>query len=121
MSDRIRIEGMRFHGFHGVYAEERERGQTFVVDLDLLVDLHDAGESDALDDTVDYGAVSLLVRGIVEGEPVKLLETLATRIARAVLEATPALRVQVRVAKPDAPMPVPFSTVAVELERGREW
>ena len=50
---------------HGVLPEEQERAQPFGVELELLVDLAPAGASDALADTVDYGAVIEAVSRIV--------------------------------------------------------
>ena len=99
--DRILLEGMVFHGRHGTLPAERELGQAFVVDVELRLDLRPAGLSDELARTVDYGQVHRRVREIVEGEPVNLTETVAERIAAAVLEDHPAVEaVRVRVAKP---------------------
>ena len=99
--DRILLEGMVFHGRHGTLAAERELGQPFVVDVELRLDLRPAGNSDDLAQTVDYGQVHRRAREIAEGEPVNLTETLAERIAAAVLEDHPSVNaVRVRVAKP---------------------
>jgi dihydroneopterin aldolase len=99
--DRILLEGMVFHGRHGTLPAERELGQPFVVDVELRLDLRPAGLSDDLARTVDYGEVHRRAREIVEGEPVNLTETLAERIATAVLEDHPSVNaVRVRVAKP---------------------
>ena len=99
--DRILLEGMVFNGRHGTLAAERELGQPFVVDVELRLDLRPAGNSDELAQTVDYGEVHRRARGIVEGEPVNLTETVAERIARAILEEHPAVEaVRVKVSKP---------------------
>jgi len=99
--DRILLEGMTFHGRHGTLPAERELGQPFVVDVELRLDLRPAGSSDDLTKTVDYSEVHRLTRGIVEGDPVSLVETLAERISAAVLENYPIVEaVRVRVAKP---------------------
>jgi 7,8-dihydroneopterin aldolase/epimerase/oxygenase len=99
--DRILLEGMVFHGRHGTLAAERELGQPFVVDVELRLDLRPAGNSDDLAQTVDYGEVHRRTRVIVEGEPVNLTETVAERIARAILEEHPAVEaVRVKVSKP---------------------
>ncbi len=99
--DRILLEGMTFHGRHGTLPAERELGQPFVVDVELRLDLRPAGTSDDLTKTVDYGEVHRLARGIVEGEAVGLVETLAERISAAVLENYPIVEaVRIRVAKP---------------------
>jgi 7,8-dihydroneopterin aldolase/epimerase/oxygenase len=99
--DLILLEGMTFHGRHGTLPAERELGQPFVVNVELRLDLRPAGTSDDLTRTVDYGQVHRLARGIVEGEPVGLTETLAERIAAAALENFPIVEaVRVKVAKP---------------------
>jgi dihydroneopterin aldolase len=86
--DRIELRGLRALGIHGVLPEERERPQPFEVDIDLEVDLRQAGRSDNLADTVDYGAVAGAVAAVVGGPHLDLLEALAERIASAVLQAT---------------------------------
>lgn len=99
--DLVRLEGMVFHGRHGVLPAERELGQPFVVDIDLRLDLREAGLSDDLTKTVDYGEVHRLAKQVVEGEPVNLTETVAERIASAVLEEHPLVEnVRVKVKKP---------------------
>ena len=87
MADTIQLRGLRVVGRHGVLPEEKERAQPFEVDLDLEVDLSRAGATDALGDTVDYGAVVDAVAAVVAGEHSDLLEHLAERIARAALAA----------------------------------
>jgi len=104
-SDEILLEGMRFYAYHGVNPEERTLGQRFTVDVVLAVDLHRAGQSDDLADTVSYSAVYKLVRGIVEGEPRELIEAAAEAIASEILAAFPPIaRVTVTVRKPEVPM-----------------
>jgi 7,8-dihydroneopterin aldolase/epimerase/oxygenase len=99
--DRILLEGMVFHGRHGTLPAERELGQPFVVDVELRLNLRPAGLSDDLAQTVDYGEVHRRAREIVEGSPVNLTETVAERIAAAILEDHPAVEaVGVKVAKP---------------------
>ena len=87
MADTIQLRGLRVVGRHGLLPEEKERAQPFEVDLDLEVDLSRAGATDALGDTVDYGAVVDAVAAVVAGEHSDLLEHLAERIARAALAA----------------------------------
>ena len=66
---------------HGVLPEEQARAQPFEVDLELDVDLEPAGESDELDDTVDYAAVCERCSRWSTTERYQLLERLAARIA----------------------------------------
>jgi len=78
---KIVIAGLRELGVHGVLPEEQARPQPFEIDVELEVDLTAAGESDELDDTVDYSAVSEAASRVVKSERYHLLERLATRIA----------------------------------------
>lgn len=120
MNDRIELYGLRAKGFHGVFESERQDGQEFVVDLVLHVDTSAAGASDELADTVHYGVVARQVHDLVTGEPVDLIETLASRIASAVLSHDRVHAVDVAVHKPHAPIDVPFDDVVLRIHRRRE-
>ena len=115
--DRISLVGLEGHGRHGVLASERESGQVFRVDVVLGLDTRPAAASDALADTVDYGAVARGVVGVVEGEPVDLVETLAQRIADVCLADGRVRWTAVTVHKPAAPIEATFSDVALTIHR----
>ena len=115
--DGITLTGLTVFGHHGVYEHERENGQDFVVDLRLHLPLRAAAASDDVADTVHYGELAERVAAIVAGEPVNLLETLAVRIADAVLEDKRVRIVEVTVHKPQAPIPLNFGDVAVTVQR----
>mgnify|MGYP003380093573 CR=1 FL=1 len=57
-TDQIELAGLRVMASVGVLPEERSRRQPLELDLVLTADLAPAGASDALADTVDYGAVA---------------------------------------------------------------
>ena len=118
-SDRITLRGLRGTGRHGVLPEERADGQLFVVDLRLRVDLAAAARSDDVADTVHYGDLAHRVVAVVEGEPVDLIETLATRIAHVCLTHPLVQEAEVTVHKPQAPVGVAFDDVAVTVVRSR--
>jgi len=115
--DRIRVRGIRALGVHGVLPEEQERPQPFEVDVELLVDVRDAGASDALDDTVDYGAVCEAVNRIVTSEHYQLLERLATRIAEVCMIDPRVQGVVVEVRKMQPPVRAAVDHVGVRIER----
>ena len=116
--DRIVLTGVRAWGRHGVLAEERRAGQEFVVDVCLDVgSLADAASTDDLSRTVSYADVAIAIVEIVEGDPVDLIETLATRIADRCLAFGPVRSVTVTVHKPHAPIPATFADVAVRITR----
>lgn len=119
MADRISLTGITGFGRHGVLEHERAHGQTFVVDLDLELDLRPAGVADDLSTTVDYGQLARRVHEAVVGDPVDLIETLAERIAGLCLGEGSVERVTVTVHKPHAPVPVTLTDVAVTIERRR--
>jgi len=120
--DRILLEGMVFHGRHGTLPAERELGQPFVVDVEVRLDLRAAGLADDLTSTVDYSEVHRRAKEIVEGPPVSLTETVAERIAAAVLEEHPPVEaVRVKVRKPNVRLgDTVLAGSAVEITRRRD-
>jgi dihydroneopterin aldolase len=122
MTDRIELRGMRFEARHGALPAEALESQPFDVDVVLELALAEAGTSDDLARTIDYGDVFRRARAIVEHGPhVSLIETLAERIASDLLAAHPAATaVTVRVRKPRAPLPGVFAWAGVEIRRERD-
>ena len=119
--DKIVLEGIVLYGYHGVSAAEKELGQRFVVDVELAVDLARAGGSDDLALTVNYSTVYKLVQRVVQGPSCDLIETVAERIASAILSAHDKVKqVRVKVAKPDVPIDGSvLRAAAVEITRRR--
>lgn len=117
--DRITLLGIGAVGYHGVLDQEKRSGQPFFVDLVMYLDLAAAGGSDDVARTAHYGEVAEQVRDIVIGPSVNLLETLAERIARHLLDRFPLDAVEVTVHKPKAPIEVTFSDVSVTIYRER--
>jgi dihydroneopterin aldolase len=119
--DKIFVNKMEFYGYHGVFPEENKLGQRFIVDLTVLLDLQKAGQTDQLEYSVNYAELYRICKEIVEGEPVQLIETLAERIAAAIIKEFQAVsEVIVKVIKPDPPIPGHFQSVAIEITRRRE-
>ncbi|WP_433530201.1 dihydroneopterin aldolase [Micromonospora sp. CA-263727] len=119
MTDRIELTGLRAHGRHGVYDFERARGQEFVVDAVLELDLAPAARSDDVRDTVHYGELAERLVAVVTGEPVNLIETLADRLIEVCLADSRVAGATVTVHKPEAPVPHAFTDVAVTMRRRR--
>lgn len=117
MADRISLRGIRARGYHGVLPFEQELGQTFVVDVNMAVDVEPAAAADDLALTVDYGAVATEVAAIVTGPPFQLIETLAVRIAQRVKQFSGVQQVTVSVHKPYAPVTEVFDDVVVQVTR----
>ncbi|WEK62025.1 MAG: dihydroneopterin aldolase [Candidatus Microbacterium colombiense] len=118
--DEIALTGLTVFGRHGVYDHERENGQEFTIDLRLSLSLEQAAASDDVVDTVHYGELAEKVAAVVAGEPVNLIETLASRIADVALDDERVQFVTVTVHKPHAPIPLSFADVEVRVQRGRK-
>lgn len=119
VTDRIELRGLTVRGNHGVFDHERRDGQDFVVDITVWLDLAAAAASDDLADTVDYGALAQRAADVVAGPPRNLIETVAAEIADGVMADDRLHAVEVVVHKPDAPIPLSFSDVAVVARRSR--
>ncbi|WP_085522355.1 dihydroneopterin aldolase [Tuberibacillus sp. Marseille-P3662] len=119
--DKIFVNQMAFYGYHGVFSEEKDLGQKFIVDVVLEADFSRAGATDNLNDTVNYAEVYQLTKEMVEGEPFNLIEALADRIASQILSRFHMVQTcHVKVIKPDPPIPGYYESVAVEVCRGRD-
>ena len=114
---RIELKGLELHGFHGALEWERERGQRFL--FDVLLEVGEAGASDRLEDAVDYRDVAACVREVSDGRAFRLLEALATALADELLARFPAVRVEVRVLKPEVQLDPPVEHAAVSAVRER--
>ena len=101
---RIELRGLTFFAYHGVLPEERQEGNTFVVDLTLEADITRAICTDELSDTINYAEAYEVARREMS-VPSLLLEHVCGRIASALLDAFSALqRVRVCVTKKNPPI-----------------
>ena len=120
MSDRIEIDGVFGFGYHGLFDDERENGQGFLVDLTLNLDLAKVSKSDLIEDTVNYSTVCDLVLEEITGPPVSLIERLANKIGERILREYPKVEsVRVTVHKPDAPVAAKVRDISVSIVRSR--
>ncbi|HEX2999700.1 MAG TPA: dihydroneopterin aldolase [Armatimonadota bacterium] len=116
-SDKIIIQGIQFYGYHGVSGEEQATGHRYAVDLELSMDLHRSGQSDSIEDTINYAAVARLVIEIGSTERYHLLEALAERIAAEILARYSPQQVRIRLKKLLPPTKSIVEYAAVELVR----
>jgi dihydroneopterin aldolase len=119
--DRITLKGIDVYAHHGVHPAERELGQRFVIDTDLWFDCSAAARSDSLGKALDYTAVHRLVWETTAETSFHLIEALAGRLCRVLLQELPVDRVAVTVQKPNPPIPNFLGTASVTLERDRSW
>lgn len=120
-SDRIEIDGLVVTTIVGALPHEREFAQPVRIDLAIDADLHDAGWSDELGDTVHYGLVVERVAAVVRDAKDQLLERLAARVAETVLGFDRVDAVEVSVTKLRPPVPEQVATTSVQIHRRRSW
>ena len=120
MTDRIFIDGLSLHAYHGVMPYEGKVGQTFTIDIELAIDLSAAARSDKVADTVSYDKVVECASAAFCAQKFRLIEAAAGSVADAVLTRFPRVQsVRVTIHKPHAPIAATFSDVGVALLRVR--
>ncbi|MDQ0158472.1 dihydroneopterin aldolase [Alkalibacillus salilacus] len=120
--DKIKLNGMMFYGYHGLFPEENKLGQRFTVDLELMLDLSSSGKTDNMDDSIDYGQAYEVAQAVVEGEAYNLVEAVAETLAEEMFRAFSILEaIKITIDKPGPPIPGYYQSVAVEIERERPY
>lgn len=118
--DEIRIEELEVFANHGVFPEENVLGQKFLVSAVLYTDTRNAGRTDDLTASVNYGEVSTFIDRYLREHTFRLLERAAESLAEELLLNTEHLRkIRLEIKKPWAPVGLPLKTVSVSIER--EW
>ncbi len=113
------VSGLEFYGYHGVLPEERKIGNRFTLDLDVELE-SSAVDTDAIQDSVDYSALSATALRVSGEQPVHTVERLANLIGQAVLDEFPKVKeVTLRLAKLAPPMPYVVVDVGVILTLSR--
>ncbi len=117
--DQIIIEDLEVYAGHGVYPEETREGQLFKVSAILNTDLRPAGMADELTLSTNYGEVCRLVHRYLRENTFLLIEAAAEHLAEEILLSFPLVESLVlELKKPMAPVKIPFSNIAVKIERG---
>jgi len=118
-SVEIEVRGLSIYTHHGVTEAEREIGQRLEIDVNFDVPDCDAVLTDRLEDTVDYAEVCDIVALGATERSYKTLERLCHLIAERLMERFACESVRVRAAKPEPPLPLAVSEVAVEVVHER--
>lgn len=117
--DKITIKDLEVFANHGVFPEEKALGQKFLVTAVLYTDTREAGTTDDLALSIDYGTVSHTITKFLCDYTFHLIETAAEQLARELLLHTEhLLAVEIELKKPWAPVGLPLETVSVSISRG---
>ena len=114
--DIIYLQHLTVDTVIGVWEWERRIRQTLIFDLELGLDTRQAGETDELQYTVDYKAVTDRVRDFARDSQFKLIEALAENITRILLAEFPVQWVRLKINKQGVVRHV--RDVCVIIERG---
>ncbi|HLO47217.1 MAG TPA: dihydroneopterin aldolase [Kamptonema sp.] len=115
--DSIQLTGIRCYGYTGYLPEEQVLGQWFEVDVTLWLDLSKPGNSDKIEDTLDYRITIATIQHLVKTSKFALIESLADAIAQAILQQPLVEKVKVNLSKPAAPIPDFGGKITLEITR----
>ncbi len=117
-NDKIYIRDLSIRCIIGVNQDERTEKQDVIINVILFTDTRKAGQTDVLEDSVDYKTVKKAILSLVENSSFLLIEKLADEIAKVCLDDSKVQRVHVTVDKPGV---LRYTrSVAVEVVRTRE-
>lgn len=116
----LTLKGLHFQAPHGYYKEERKNGNDFEVDLIFSAHLRKAGTTDELANTIDYQQAEEIVRSVMDGPSVKLIETLGKKIGDklfASFDQVHQLKVKVRKLNPPLQTKTDHSEICMTWQR----
>ena len=113
--DRITLAGIKLRPRIGVTPGERRLPQPCDADLTIWGDFEAAATTDSLDKAIDYSRVLAIVLNTAHAHEYNLIESLAYRITKEILQAFPAQRVGVRIRKRPAALMDRIDHIEVEM------
>jgi len=118
-SDAILLRSFRVMAYCGVLDEEQARRQPFEINAQVFADLRAAGQSDDLNDTINYGILGEQIAELVANERFSLLEYFAQQVADLLLTDDKATKVSVEILKLRPPMAQDLAASGVQITRTR--
>lgn len=118
--ETLTLKSLCFKGYHGYYEAEREQGNNFEVDVIFWADLRKAGKTDQLKDTIDYQKALAIIKKVMDGPSLKLIETLAKRIGDQLFDQfsnVESLKVSVRKLYPPLDVETAYSEITMQWQR----
>ncbi|MFK8027586.1 MAG: dihydroneopterin aldolase [Gammaproteobacteria bacterium] len=115
--DTVFIRDLSMDAVIGVFGWERQVRQKITINLEMATDISKAAETDDLEYTLDYKAISQRIRALVDENQPKLVETLIELIATTVMEEFNIPWLRISIAKPGAVRG--SAAVGVMIERGK--
>ena len=116
--DIIFLQEVKVETRLGVPEWERMRPQTIVLDIELAMPHSRSCQTDAIEDTIDYGRIVARIRETLADTSFKLVEALAEHVCQLILQEFGTPWVKVRVGKPGI-LPG-LKQLGVVIERGKK-
>lgn len=117
----IALLGQEFFAYHGVYEQERQTGNKFIVDIKVQLEeslLENTG--DQIGNVVDYVSLYTIAASVMQ-QPVNLLETVALEIINPVLNLSPSvICAEVTISKLNPPVEGICRESRVTIRRNRK-
>jgi dihydroneopterin aldolase len=118
---KLTINNVQLYSYHGVSPEEQQLGGRYEIDVELYYDAASAIARDDLSHALNYADVIACIQDVANGKRRRLIETLASDLARSILERFPRVEsVCVRVRKRTVPVSVMIDSVEVEWRAHRQ-
>ena len=80
---KIRINKIKLFGYHGVYKIEKEKGQNFIISVEIKI--VDTDYKDKIENTVDYMGIVDIVKDVFSAKRYNLIETLSVDISNKII------------------------------------
>ncbi|WP_282920583.1 2-amino-4-hydroxy-6-hydroxymethyldihydropteridine diphosphokinase [Ignavigranum ruoffiae] len=118
--DQLIIKDLEVYAYHGLFQSEKDLGQKFYLTLALSYDMSQAAIQEDLDQSIDYGKLCQQLTQWMQETSYDFIETVAYRLCQKILDLYPLVSaVELELAKPSAPVPLPLNTCAVRVKRQR--
>lgn len=119
MMDYIKITGLKLYAYHGVLPDEQKNGQDFYINARLFYSMRKPGQSDDLNDALNYAEVCEFIGKTFSEKRFDLIEAAAEHLCESLLLAFPVLeKIELELRKPHAPIQMEFGDVSVNMTRG---
>ncbi len=114
---KVAIEGMEFFAYHGYYDQEKENGNSFIVDIYIDTALEQAAMSDKLSDTINYENVYKATAAVMD-QRYNLLEHIAWQIMEHLHDDLHGVNaIKIRISKLNPPLRGKVGRTFIELEK----
>ena len=119
MTTRVGLESYEVMACHGAFDYEHEEEQPFVISI--WATLSSDVRNDELSSTLNYADLQNVIDvEVVNSNPVRLMETLCEKMIQNISNNPLVARIEIRIEKPNAPLPHPGGLAVVEREWSRD-